>query len=166
MLEWNGTEWVGIISYSGVNLPPPPGCNQRAIWSGYYGWTPRGEGFALKLDRPFKAGVEYEYTFTYAFDGDIGAIEPFSPIFYTSNKPELQDAFNIGRLPPSFDWVTNTIKFVATSNQTTHDWLIVHAFESSGIVLANCTLSETLKTPFLRSDTTLCAGEEVFCRLR
>jgi gliding motility-associated-like protein len=160
MLEWDGSQWLGIISYSGVDLPPPPGCNQRALWCGYSGWTPGGEAFALKLDKPFTAGVEYEYTFTYAYTG-IGPIEPFSPILYTNNKPEFNNATSIGRLPPSFGWVTNTIKFIATSDQTTHDLLIIHALESSGIVLANCTLSETLKTPFLRSDTTLCAGEEI-----
>jgi gliding motility-associated-like protein len=160
MLEWNGTEWLGVVEDSDVMLAPPPGCGQRAIWCGHQYWTRGGEAFALKLDRPFKAGVEYEYTFTYAYTG-IGPIEPFSPIIYTNNKPEFNDALKLGRFPPAFDWETHTFKFIASANQITHDWLILNAFESSGIILANCTLSENLKTPFLRSDTTLCAGGEV-----
>ena len=161
MLEWDGTQWVGRISYSGVDLAPPTGCNQRAIWIGHgNGWTAGGEGFGLKLDKPFVPGREYSFTFTYAHTG-AGPNEPFSPRLYTNNKSEFADTIRVGRLPASMDWATNTIKFVATQNQSTHDYLIIHAYEVSGIVLANCTLSENLKTPFLRSDTTLCFGEEI-----
>jgi gliding motility-associated-like protein len=105
-------------------------------------------------------GREYSFTFTYAHTG-AGPKEPFSPRIYTNNKSEFADTIRVGRLPASLDWATNTIKFVATQNQSAHDYLIIHAYEVSGIVLANCTLSENLKTPFLRSDTTLCIGDEL-----
>ncbi len=164
VLEWDGSVWQGAIEHSQVNLPPPPGCTRRAIWMGYQFWTFGGEAVALRLDKPLKAGQSYKFPFTYASDGAADQ-DDFSPIFYTTNeenpefKESLQLAFKIGRLPPTDDWVTDTLRFTAAAAQDGDFWLIIHAKESSGMILANCDL--TLPDDFLGSPTTLCLGEHL-----
>lgn len=68
-MKWDGTKWLRALSHSSVDLPPPEGCNVRGIWMGFYGWTERGEGFGMRLDRPLEGGKTYTFTFTYAKDG-------------------------------------------------------------------------------------------------
>ena len=163
LLECNGTQWLGAISYADVDLPPPKSCNQRAIWCGFHLWTRGGEAFALKLDKPFKAGVTYSYKFTYAQSG-TGPYAEFSPIIYTNKEPRIKTAFKVGRLPGSIDWATNSITFTAQANQQDHTWLIIHAYETSGLILAECDASKTIPIPFLRADTTACLGEKVILK--
>jgi gliding motility-associated-like protein len=161
LIEWDGTAWIGQYPNSYVDLPPPEGCNVRAIWMGADNWTHMGEGFAMRVDKPFEAGKKYTFTFTYASNGHWGD-NNFSPIVYTDHKfPTFRSAYEIGRLPPVSGWATNSITFIATEKQSQHDWIMLRAFESSGIVLANCEVSNPLETNFLQNDTTLCMGDQL-----
>jgi gliding motility-associated-like protein len=163
LVEWDGTRWVGALPYADVDLPPPKSCSQRAIWCGYQLWTKGGEAFALKLDKSFIAGNTYSYSFTYAQTG-AGPYAPFSPILYTNKEPKFGGALKLGRLPGSIPWATNTFTFTAKTNQQDHTWLILHAYETSGLILADCDASQTIKIPFLRADTTACLGEKVILK--
>ena len=151
---------MGDVDKGGLTLPPPEGCVKRAIWCGYDFWTKGGEAFALKLDKSFTPGTTYEYTFTYANDG-VGPAADFSPILYTNSSPVFSGAHKIGRLPGSQAWRTATFQFKAKPEQSTDVWLIVHAFESSGMILANCFLKDLSEREFLRSDTTICLGDDI-----
>lgn len=151
--------------FSNVTLPPPPGCNQRAIWMGYQGWTQNGEAFALRLDKPLEAGKTYSYAFTYASDG-TGDLDDFSPIFYTTNedypinRSSINKAFRIGRLLPTDGWRTDTLRFTAAPQQQGHFWLIIHAKESSGMILGACDFNY-LPADFLAGPLTLCFGDQL-----
>lgn len=85
----------------------------------------------------------------------------FAPVVYTRTEPlyersVFRTATRVGQLPGADgEWTTNTISFTATSAQQGHDWIILHAIESSGILLGNCDL-EALPTEFLGSDQILC----------
>lgn len=106
LIEWNGTEWLGAKPYSDVTLPPPfESCSNRAIWSGSPGWTYGGEGVALRLEQPLKAGQVYSFTFTYASDGK-GSKGGYSPKLYTilnasGSKSWQQISSLVGQLPPA-----------------------------------------------------------------
>ncbi|HNR72924.1 MAG TPA: gliding motility-associated C-terminal domain-containing protein [Cyclobacteriaceae bacterium] len=158
MLEWDGEKWLGTISYSQVDLAPPTGCVKRAVWMGHQYWTPGGEGIALKLDKPFEAGKTYQYSFTYARDG-VGPNLPFTPLAYTSPNPSMTGAQSIGNFTPTFEWRTDTLTFTATATQTTHTWLIVKTFDSSGIILAPCRVESAKINLDLPQDGTLCMGD-------
>lgn len=166
-LEWNGSEWVGQLPYSHVKRPPPEGCNVRAIWLGYDGWTPGGEAVALRFNEPIQAGRFYSFTFTYAVDGrnryDLDSTLTFAPIIYTSkNRPYyIYESYKIGKLPATIDWTTQSISFKATQNQDGHQWLIVHGYETSGSILSNCMIKKPLDDMRNSTDTTLCFGNEL-----
>lgn len=160
MMEWNGTAWEGFLPHNEIFLPPPAGCNTRAVWMGYQFWTTGGEGVALRLDSGLLPGKQYQYTFTYASVGSASD-NNFSPKIYTNSTPDLATAVYAGRLPGTEGWITNTMAFTATASQAGHTWLFLHAVESSGIVLGQCNLTE-LYPPgykFLGDDKPLCEGE-------
>jgi gliding motility-associated-like protein len=160
MIEWNGTAWEGSLPHNEIFLPPPAGCSTRAVWMGYQFWTTGGEGIALRLDSGLVPGKQYQYTFTYASVG--GASDNnFSPKLYTNSTSDLPTANFIGRLPGTDGWITNTLTFIAADSQSGHTWLFVHAFESSGIVLSQCDLTELYppELKFLGDDKPLCGGE-------
>lgn len=160
IMEWNGSEWLGRIEEE-VNLPPPAGCSNRGIFLGYEFWTRNGEAVALKLDTGLVAGNTYSYTFTYATNGPGSFLYPFAPVIYTRSEPVYErtvfrTAVRVGQLPGAGSgWTTNTISFTATPAQQGHDWIVLHAIESSGILLSNCEL-EKLPTEFLGVDRLLC----------
>lgn len=160
MMEWNGTAWEGFLPHNEILLPPPSGCNTRAVWMGYRYWTAGGEGVALRLDSGLIPGKQYQYTFTYASTG-AASDNNFSPKIYTNSTPDLPTAHYVGRLPGTEGWITNTITFTATVSQAGHTWLLVHAFESSGIILGQCDLTELYPHDyqFLGDDKLLCEGE-------
>jgi len=158
MLEWDGEKWLGTISYSLVDLPPPSGCVKRAVWMGHQYWTPGGEGIALKLDKTFEAGKTYQYSFTYARDG-VGPDLPFTPLAFTNDKPSMTGAQSVGNFTPTFEWLTDTLSFTASSTQATHSWLIIKTFDSSGIILAPCRVESATITVDLPQDRALCMGE-------
>ncbi|MFZ6013194.1 MAG: gliding motility-associated C-terminal domain-containing protein [Bacteroidota bacterium] len=163
LIEWDGTRWLGTNN-THIKLPPPSGCNTKALWMGYQHWNGNGEAFALRLDKPLEQGQTYTYTFTYAKDGDSPLDEfdtdGFAPIVYTDkSEPSLYEAFKVGRLPATKGWTTQTLKFVATKQQAGHQWLILHGIESSGTILSNCQVNSVLQNAPQKSDTTLCMGE-------
>lgn len=158
MLEWDGEKWIGTISYSQVDLAPPPEWVKRAVWMGHKDWTPGGEGIALKLDKPFESGKTYSYSFTYARDG-VGPNLPFTPQAYTNDKPSMTGAQSIGNFTPTFEWLTDTLSFTASSTQATHSWLIIKTFDSSGIILSPCRVESAIIAVDLPQDRTLCLGE-------
>ena len=161
LIEWDGTAWLGALN-PGISLPPPAGCNVRGIWMGYRGWTPGGEGVALRLDKPLQPGYTYSYTFTYAKDGRNLA-EPgydFSPLVSTDiGDPQFDKAVLVGRLPPVVDWTTNTLTFTASQQQAGHTWLILHTLESSGTILSGCREEDAIKQYSLFDDSSFCVGD-------
>jgi gliding motility-associated-like protein len=159
-MVWNGSSWDGIVRYNVLERSPPPGCNNRAMWLGYYFWTRGGEGICLKLDKPIEAGKTYSYTFTYASDG-IGSNGNFSPNLYTNNDHAFPNSVFVGRMPGANDWTTNTFTFTGQPNQVGHNWLIVHAYESSGTILGQCDVQELYpdEENLLGNDTLICAGD-------
>lgn len=168
LIEWNGTEWLGSKPYSDITLPPPSGsCTNRAIWSGAPGWTYGGEGVALRLDRPLKAGLVYSFTFTYA-SGGKDSNGNYSPKMYTilntsNDKGWLNISFLVGQLPSTNgrNWVTNTISFTAKPEQQDHTWIVLHAFESAGLLLADCLSSIEEIDSILGDDQVVCENTEV-----
>lgn len=167
LIEWDGRQWNGTIEGSLLMRPPPAGCNVKGLWIGYTGWTGNGEAFGLRLDKPLVAGKTYTFTFTYARDGTpwISPSIPFSPIVYTyRGYPALFDARSIGRLPPTFDWTTQSFTFTAAPFQDKHDWIILHAYESSGTILSNCLINDAIENKFLIRDTTICMGTPIELR--
>lgn len=166
MMQWNGTEWIGRNPYASTDLAPPPGCSVRAIYCGAYNWTRGGEGIALLLDKSLQEGQTYSYTFTYASDGYNGDGN-FSPIIYTHSAvmspglPKYSTGFNVGRLPATDGWKTSTITFTATAQQRGHVWIILRAYESSGIILGNCEqpLIEALAANLV--DSTICSEDKI-----
>lgn len=168
LIEWNGTEWLGSKPYSDITITPPPGsCSNRAIWSGSPGWTYGGEGVALRLDQPLKAGQVYSFTFTYASDGK-DSDGNYSPKLYTiveasGNKSWQQVSSLIGQLPSTKGrgWVTNTMSFTAKPEQQDHSWIVLHAFESSGLLLADCFSSIKEVDFMLGDDQVVCENTEV-----
>ena len=131
---------------------------------GYSGWTAFGEGFAMRLDAGLEEGKTYSFTFTYARDSQSENEEApdFSPIFYTDRTYPIMDrAVRVGRLPATVDWRTSTITFTAKRTQDKHDWIILRAVESSGIVLSNCVVNDAIEKDFLQADTTLCQGQSI-----
>jgi gliding motility-associated-like protein len=167
LIEWNGTVWLGQEAPISVYLPPPEGCSRRAIFLGRAAWTPNGEGVALRLDRPLEEGKTYSYTFTYASDG-VGSDGNFSPYIYTHSGPvDKRDVFKtgirMGRLPGVDGWTTHTYTFTATDLQAGHEWLILHAVESSGIILSNC-VPQPVGGGMIEGDTIFCVGDSVVLR--
>lgn len=160
LLEWDGVAWLGAVDGSDVDLPPPPGCVQRVIWIGHELWTPGGEAFALRLDKPLIPGKEYAFVFTYARDG-VGPDIGFSPRFYSNSVPDFPQAKALGQLPPTEGWRTDTLSFKAEQEQSNHTWLIIHAKETSGSILANCDPKTLVESNFLGNDSTLCAGTSI-----
>jgi len=162
MMEWNGTSWEGFLPHNEFFLPPPPGCNTRAVWMGYQFWTSGGEGIALRLDSVLKPGKQYQFTFTYASVGSASD-NNFSPKIYTNSTSDLPTAHYIGRLPGTEGWITNTIAFTAEQSQADHTWLFVHAVESSGIVLGQCDLKQLYpdQTVILGEDKLACEGDKI-----
>ena len=162
MMEWDGDSWEGIVANNVLELAPPPGCNTRAMWMGETGWTPGGEGFSLRLDEPLEEGKTYSYTFTYASDGN-GSDGNFSPKLYTNNKYELIDAIYIGRMPGVDGWTTNSFTFTAQPSQSGHNWLILYAFESSGMVMSECDVQKLYPDDanLLGDDKLICEGDSI-----
>lgn len=162
MMEWNGTEWLGRHENSEVSLPPPNGCSNRAVWCGYSSWTPGGEGIALLLDRGLEPGKTYSYRFTYASDG-AGKDSNFSPMVYTHNAgiPYFSTAFYTGRLPGTDNWKTDSITFTAQPQQDGHRWIILRAFESSGIILSDCESRSIMTSESLGDDRVICENSEI-----
>jgi len=169
MIEWDGTKWLGTLS-SEIDRPPPEGCNMRALWIGYAGWTPDGEAFGLRLDKPLVEGTDYTFSFTYAKESAYNHTtekEPFSPIVYTDKaQPDLRRAIKVGRLPATVDWTRGSITFTATAAQAGHEWLIIHAVESSGIILSDCELEDAISRDFLQNEETVCMGDSVVLTAR
>ena len=160
LIEWDGTQWLGTLESSNISRPPPEGCNVRALWIGYEGWTGGGEAFGLRLDHPLEPGKSYTFSFTYAKDGRASSsVWGFSPIVYTDHaNPSLYTAYKVGSLPATVDWSTQSITFTASSAQREHIWLILHAVESSGTILSNCLINNPIQNKSLTQDTTLCFG--------
>jgi gliding motility-associated-like protein len=163
LIEWTGSGWVGS-ECENIVKPPPPGCNTRALWVGYQYWTARGEAFALRLDKPLQAGHTYSYTFTYAKDGnavlDEFDADEFSPIVYTDDgPPRLPGAYQVGRLPATVDWTTNTITFTAVAKQAGHTFIILRGVESSGSFMSNCDIENPSTEDFFPADTLGCIDE-------
>lgn len=168
MLIWDGTKWIGALSPE-IDIQPPAGCNIRALWVGYYNWTPGGEAFGLRLDRPLEEGKTYSYSFTYAKETTLPNSDkaPFSPVVYTdSDRPNLRNAYKVGQLPATVDWTNETITFTASTSQAGHEWLILHAIESSGIILSDCEIDDAIYDDHLKSDTTLCLGDSTVLTVR
>jgi gliding motility-associated-like protein len=164
LLEWNGSTWIGKIVDSQVGILPPEGsCNMRAIWMGYPDWTDGGEAFALKLDKPFEIGTTYTFTFTYASDGK-GADGNFAPRVRTVGGPWafMSESFIIGRMPAAgYEWKTASFTFTASQQQRDHDWLILHADISSGIVLSNCEVTAPVTVTADTINHNVCYGDSV-----
>jgi gliding motility-associated-like protein len=161
LVEWNGTEWVGSLPHADIKISPPPGCNIRAMWIGYQHWTTGGEGIGLRLDKPLVAGVKYQFTFTYASAGGTGDGH-FSPKIYTNSTTQLRTAFYTGRLPGVNYWRTNTFVFTAQSAQAGHTWIFLHAYESSGMVLAQCDVRKLFPdSQILGEDILACEGDRI-----
>lgn len=162
-LQWNGTNWEGELPHNEIeNMPPPPGCSDRAIWMGNATWTTGGEAVALRLDRPLQADSTYSYTFTYVSVGS-GANNDFSPLVYTNSTSDMDGAFYIGRLPGTDSWVTNTFTFTAHANQEGHTWLFLHTVESGGMIMGRCDLQQLYPegTTLLAEDQLICENDKV-----
>jgi gliding motility-associated-like protein len=162
LLEWDGDSWAGKWEHSLVDIPPPAGCNSRAIWMGSDSWTEGGEGFALRLDKPLVGGETYTFTFTYASDG-IYSDGKFAPMVYTSKAfPLLYFGEMVGRLPAvGYNWTTNSITFKLHELRDGDNWIIISAYESSGIVLSQCEIERPITLSLLTNDTTLCKGDNI-----
>jgi gliding motility-associated-like protein len=165
MMQWNGSEWDGRHFLNDVDLAPPIGpCDSvRALWLGSRNWTSGGEGFGLKLDKSLEAGKTYTFTFTYASDGVHGDGN-FAPRFLTAGPaaPLLSDGYYVTDMPPAgFDWETDGITFKATTEQHGHNWIILHAYESSGIVLSDCIVHDDLKVTADSVNSSVCEGESI-----
>ncbi len=158
LLEWGGTGWYGTRPYTEIDIPPPAGCNIRAIWMGASIWTSGGEGFALRLDKPMEKSKSYTFTFTYASEGKYSD-NNFSPSIYTfKDSPSFGGVHYVGELPSvGNSWTTNSITILASDAQDGNNWVLLKAYESSGIFLSNCEVPEVFDN-FLVSDTTLCEG--------
>jgi gliding motility-associated-like protein len=168
LMEWNEVtkSWDGKLPNNPtVDLPPPPGgCLSRAIWLGSPGWTPNGEAFALRLDKPLEAGKKYSFPFTYAADGRDSE-GGFAPLIYTYSEPRFFSNYALDTLPKAQnEWVTNSVSFTATAKQYGHNWLIIHAYDKSGTVLSGCKQKNPIRKNFLVNDTTLCQGESILLR--
>jgi len=160
LMEWNPTtnSWDGKLPNNPtVDLPPPPGsCLSRAIWIGSPGWTPNGEAFALRLDKPLEVGKTYSFPFTYAADG-TDSEGGFAPLIYTYIDPHFNSDYAVDTLPKAQnEWVTNAAVFTATEKQKGHTWIIIHAYDKSGTVLSGCKHKNPIPTNFFPNDTTLC----------
>lgn len=160
MMIWNGTAWDGVVKYNTIDTPPPPGCNQRAMWLGYSGWTRNGEGIALRLDKAIESGKTYTYTFTYVSDGN-GRNGNFAPRVYTHSQFDIVGAFRTGNLPGvGYEWGTNSYSFTAQPAQNGHTWLILFAVESSGMILGQCDVQKLFpEENLLGDDRLLCMGD-------
>jgi len=165
LMEWdqNSRVWKGVLpTNTTLDLAPPEsqGCLTKALWIGSESWTFGGEAFALRLDKPIKAGHTYSYSFKYAADG-YDSDGDFEPTISTCDIPNLFFATTVDTLPPAQkDWITNTSTFTATSSQEGDTWLLVHTREISGTILSNCKNLSPLKEVVLPQDTVLCEGDE------
>ena len=163
MLVWNGTSWDGPLWFAFVDIVPPPGCNQRAIWMGPPSWTSNGEAFGLKFDKPLEAGKQVSFKFTYASNGSRSDGN-FAPMVYTTNTPPLNNnafanAHKVGHMPAAHNsWLTESITFVPTQAQQGDQWIILHADVSSGIVLGDCNFGDVPKS-YLKDSVTFCSDE-------
>lgn len=160
LLQWDGTEWLGDLIGSDITIVPPRECNTRAIWMSQ--WTSRGEGFAMRLDRPFQPGKTYSYTFTYASDG-VGSKGNFAPKVYTNSVGSVRDAKFLGRLTAASGWRTDTFTFTAENDQSDHTWLILYIDDDAGMVLSNCVSQELIVTSdtLMVRDTAICEGTTI-----
>jgi len=157
LLEWTGTAWIGAWSNANINTPPP--CNAppvRALWVGDSSvWTTGGEAFGLKFSPPLVAGNTYVFFFTYVSDG-LGSNGAFSPSVYT-NTTGAQTGNYVGDfIPAGYAWETHPFIFTATAAQAGDDYLIIHSFNGSGMVLNLC--SETI-TDLGNDSLTICIGD-------
>jgi gliding motility-associated-like protein len=161
-LQWNGTNWEGELAHNEIeDLPPPPGCSDRAIWMGNATWTTGGEAVGLRLDSPLQADSTYSYTFTYASVGS-GSDHNFSPLIYTNSSSDMEGAVLVGRLPGTDGWTTNTFTFTAKQNQKGHTWLFLHTVESGGMIMGRCDLKKLYPegTKLLGDDLLICEGSK------
>jgi gliding motility-associated-like protein len=163
IMQWNGTLWYGALDFAIVDIQPPPGCNQRAIWMGEDQWTSNGEGIGLKLDQPLVANKKVSFKFTYASTG-LRKDGQFSPRVYTSfdnpgNKP-YRNYHYVGSLPAAaYTWKTDSITFTPTKEQEGHVWLILHAKASPGIILGACDFPEPPDKLFPQEIEPICIGQ-------
>jgi len=165
LLEWDPVNriWLGRLPNNPtLDLPPPDGpCLTRAIWIGNPKWTPGGEAFGLRLDASFEEGKTYTFTFTYAADGAFSD-NGFAPVIYTNDYHGYDYGAILDTLPVAQNsWTTHSITFTATAKQTKHHWLIVHAYDQSGIILSSCKQRNPIPSDFFPRDTVLCNGESV-----
>jgi gliding motility-associated-like protein len=162
LIQWDGEQWQG--QRSTLHRKPPPGCNMRGFWLGWDGWTRGGEGIGLRLSQSLIAGREYSITITYAKDGNnLPQSGGFSPILYVSqsNPPRyITQSEKIGRFQATDDWKTDTFTFTAGREHGGAQWIILHAFEVSGIVLSMCIDQHPIKRLALKSDTVVCQEKQ------
>ncbi|CAN5426745.1 hypothetical protein BH11BAC1_BH11BAC1_23470 [soil metagenome] len=157
LLEWTGGAWNGAWQNANITLPPP--CNTppvRAIWVGDSSvWTTGGEAFGLRFSPPIVAGNTYLFFFTYVSVG-LGSNGAFAPSVYTNNTGFSTGNF-VGQFTPAgFNWETHPFFFTATPAQAGDEYLIIHSFDGSGMVLNFC--AET--TTDLGDDSlTVCIGD-------
>jgi gliding motility-associated-like protein len=164
MVQWNGTAWLGSLDHANVDIAPPAGCNQRAIWMGGDVWTGEGEGIGLRLDKPLEINKKVSFTFTYASNGAYSD-GMYSPMIYTyAEKPTTKKYATyhyVGNLPPANGWQTDSITFTVTSQQAGDTWLILRTKGSSGIVLGNCDFSSLKINGFLPDEEFFCIGQNI-----
>ena len=157
LLEWTGAAWNGAWPGANVTLPPP--CNTppvRAVWIGDSAvWTTGGEAFGLKFSPPLTAGTTYHFFFTYVSVG-LGSNGAFAPSVFTNNTGSNGGNYAGDFIPAGFAWETHPFTFTATPVQAGDDFLIIHSYDGSGMVLNLC--AETL-TDLGDDSLTICFGD-------
>lgn len=157
LLEWTGAAWNGAWPNANISLPPP--CNTppvRAIWIGdSLVWTTGGEAFGLKFSPPLVAGNTYHFFFTYVSTG-MGSNGAFSPSVYTNATGSATGNYVGDLIPAGYAWETHQFSFTATPAQAGDDYLIIHSFNGSGMVLNLC--AETI-TDLGDDSLTVCIGD-------
>jgi PKD repeat protein len=157
LLEWTGAAWTGAWPNANVTTPPP--CNVppvRALWIGDSAvWTSGGEAFGLRFTPPLAAGNTYAFFFTYVSAGS-GSNGAFAPSVYTNTNGLSTGNYTGDFIPAGFAWETHPFIFTATAAQAGDDYLIVHSFDGSGMVLSLC--AETL-TDLGDDSLTICVGD-------
>ena len=157
LMEWTGAAWNGAWSGANVNLPPP--CNTppvRAIWMGDSAvWTTGGEGYGLKFSPPLIPGNTYHFFFTYVSVG-LGSNGAFAPSVYTNTTGFSTGNYVGDFIPAGYTWETHQFSFTATPAQAGDEYLIIHSFNGSGMVLNLC--AETI-TDLGDDSLTVCIGD-------